>query len=221
MPAKFLAISVALLVIATNISAQTPQFREQEHYRVIPTTFETGDSSSETVVVTEMFSYSCIHCFNLERELEEWVARQGGHVDFQREHVVFNPAAVSLAKAFYAAEELGVTEKIHESLFSAIHINHLKMNREDLLIRLFEGRGEVEASQFKEVFDGFNVSNRIRRSDTLVRAWRIDGTPTMVVDGRYVARGPAIRSTTQMLQVVDFLIEKVLAERKSSQAKDS
>ena len=212
MPVKVVAV-FALLLSCLSLAAQD-RFRENEHYRVIPTTFETADATSDTVVVTEMFSYSCIHCYNLEDELHAWVERQDSHVKFEREHVVFSPAGLSLAKAFYTAEELGITDKIHDALFAAIHINRLRMNEEDLLVRLFEGRGEVEAGKFKEVFDGFNVSNRIRKSDTLVRAWRIEGTPALVVDSRYVAAGPAIRSRSHMFEVVDFLVEKVLNDRK-------
>ena len=205
-----------LAVIAISALSISAQFSEDAHYQVIPTSFDTLDVSDEKVVVTEMFSYSCIHCFNLEKQLEEWAARQPDDVQFEREHVVFSQTGLNLAKAYYAAEELGVTDKVHEAIFSAIHINRLRMNREDLLVRLFEGRGEVEATKFQEVFNGFNVNNRIRKSDALVRAWRIEGTPTLIVDGRFIAKGPAIRSNTQVFEVVDFLVDKVRNERKGT-----
>ncbi len=195
--------------------AQEPEFRIIEHYRELPTQFKTSDIHSDTVVVTEVFSYSCIYCYNLEGELEEWLAKQDSSVDFQREHVVFSGAGLNLAKAFYAAEELGITEKIHQHMFTAIHVNGLRMHQKDLLIRLFEGRGETAAEKFEAAFDGFNVENRIRRSDALVRGWRIEGTPALIVDGQYFAGGTHTRNHRQMLAVVDFLVAKVLKERRA------
>lgn len=218
-------IQVFLLSVAVTLASvaqsQEPEFREYEHYREIPTRFETSDIDSDTVVVTEMFSYSCVHCFTFESELNEWLAKQDATVNFEREHVIFSIAGLSLAKAFYAAEELGITQKIHDSMFTAIHVNGLRMNQFDLLVRLFEGRGETSATEFQAAFNGFNVENRVRRSDALVRGWRIDGTPSMIVDGRYVVGGTHIRTNRQILQVVDFLVAKVLEDRREQRNNDS
>ena len=208
-------------MFATVALTQEVEFREYEHYREIPTRFETSDIHSDTVVVTEMFSYSCSHCFTFERDLSEWLPEQDETVKFVREHVVFTGPGLNLAKAFYAAEELGVTEKIHDSMFIAIHVNGLRMNQLDLLVRLFEGRGETSATDFQAAFNSFNVENRVRRSDALVRGWRIDSTPTMVVDGRYIVVGTHIRSNRQALEIVDFLVAKVLEDRRSQRNTDS
>lgn len=216
---KAILSSVAAM-LATPALSQEAEFREFEHYRELPTRFETADINSDTVVVTEMFSYICVHCFTFERDLEVWLPKQDHTVKFEREHVVFSGTSLSLARAFYAAEELGVTEKIHMPMFTAIHVNGLRMNQPDLLQRLFEGRGETSATDFQAAFTGFNVENRVRRSDALVRGWRINKTPTMVVDGRYIAGGTHTRNNRQILAVVDFLVEKVLEERRSQRSTD-
>ena len=213
---KFQSILISgMAMFATVAQSQEVEYREFEHYREIPTRFETSDINSDTVVVTEMFSYICNHCFTFERELENWLPKQDHTVKFVREHVIFSVTSLSLAKAFYAAEELGVTEKIHIPMFTAIHVNGLRMNQLDLLVRLFEGRGETSAADFRAAYNGFNVENRVRRSDALVRGWRINETPTMVVDGRYIAGGTHTRSNRQVLDVVDFLVDKVLEDRRS------
>lgn len=217
---KAILSSVAAL-LATLALSQEAEFREFEHYRELPTRLETADINSDTVVVTEMFSYICVHCFTFERDLEAWLPKQDHTVKFEREHVVFSGTSLSLARAYYAAEQLGVTEKIHMPMFTAIHVNGLRMNQPDLLQRLFEGRGETSATDFQAAFKGFNVENRVRRSDALVRGWRIDKTPTMVVDGRYIAGGTHTHSNRQILAVVDFLVKKVLEERRSQRSTDS
>ena len=220
MKIQTILISVIAMFAAITLG-QEVEFREFEHYREIPTRFETSDVNSDTVVVTEMFSYSCVHCFTFERDLGDWLAKQDDTVMFVREHVVFSGAGLNLARAFYAAEELGVTEKIHDAMFTAIHVNRLRMNQLDLLVRLFEGRAETSATDFQAAYTSFNVENRVRRSDALVRGWRIEGTPTMVVDGRYVVGGTHTRTNRQILAIVDFLVAKVLEDRRSQRNTDS
>ena len=220
MKLKAILISV-IAMLATVAQSQDVEYREFEHYREIPTRFETSDINSDTVVVTEMFSYICNHCFTFERDLENWLPKQDHTVKFVREHVIFSVTSLSLARAFYVAEELGVTEKIHIPMFTAIHVNGLRMNQLDLLVRLFEGRGETSAEDFRAAYNGFNVENRVRRSDALVRGWRIDSTPTMVVDGRYIAGGTHTRTNREVLDVVDFLVKKVLEDRRSQRNADS
>ena len=195
------------------VLGQLAEFRESEHYQTIKTPLEETRNSSDTVVVTELFSYACVHCYSFEEPLHAWLEKQGDHVEFKREHVIFSSQSLNLARAFYAAEELGVLDSIHESLFAAIHVNRLRMHEPAMLERIFESRGGISATEFKDVFDGFNVQNKLRQSDRLVRAWRIEGTPTIVVDGRYVAGGTSVRTFPQMLAVVDFLVQKVLDER--------
>ena len=219
---KIQAILISVIAMfAFGALPQEAEFREFEHYREIPTRFETSDINSDTVVVTEMFSYVCVHCYTFERDLEDWLPKQDHTVKFVREHVIFSATSLSLARAFYAAEELGITEKIHMPLFTAIHVNNLRMNQLDLLVRLFEGRGETSAADFQAAYTSFNVENRIRRSDALVRGWRIDATPTMVVDGRYVVGGTHTRTNRQILAIVDFLVAKVLEDRRSQRNTDS
>ncbi len=219
---KIQTILISVMAMFASIAlSQEVEFREYEHYREIPTRFGTSDVNSDTVVVTEMFSYICVHCFTFERDLKDWLPKQDHTVKFVREHVIFSGSSLNLARAFYAAEELGITEKIHMPLFTAIHVNRLRMNQLDLLVRLFEGRGETSAADFQAAYNGFNVENRIRRSDALVRGWRIEGTPTMVVDGRYIVGGTHTRTNRQILAIVDFLVAKVLEDRRSQRNTDS
>lgn len=200
------------LWIAIPAWSQDVQYREGEHYKVIRIPLDNTTSESGKVVVTELFSYACIHCYNFEPLLEEWLEKQGSRVEFKRVHVVFSSQSLSLAKAFYTAEELGVLDSIHEPMFSAIHVNRLKMHQVPLLERIFESRGGVPKEKFNEVFSGFKVENQIRQGDSMVRAWRIEGTPAMVVAGRYVAGGTSVRNNAQLLDVVDFLVSKIARE---------
>ena len=47
----------------------------------------------------------------------------------------------------------------------------------------------------------------------MVRLFRVEGVPTMVVDGTYRVDGKLAGSNEDMLEVVDFLIEKVRYSR--------
>ena len=212
MKLKWLII-LAASFLAFHSYAQFAEFGESTHYRVIRIPLDPPKTEPGKVEVTELFSYACVHCYEFEEPLKEWLERQASRVDFKRVHVVFSSTALPLARAYYAAEELDVVDEIHGPLFSAIHINRLRMHQVPLLVRLFESRAGVSAEDFTKAYESFNVENQLRLSNRMVQAWRIDGTPSLVVDGRYVAGGTSARTHSQRLAVVDYLIQKVLDER--------
>ena len=208
----FLTLILAALCVS-SLSAQEDQFREGEHYRVIQTPLESTSTESTAVEVVELFSYACIHCYNFEEELMAWVETQGDDIEFKRVHVVFSQPSYNLAKAYFTAEQLDVVDKVHNWIYEAIHINQLRMHQKELLIRLFESRGHVSAEKFESVFDSFGVQNEIRKSDQLLRVWRIQSTPSLVVGGKYIAGGTHVRSNSELLPIAEFLVDKVNAER--------
>ena len=209
------SVLIALLVSPIPVFAQDT-FEEGEHYKVVPVPFE-DQPKGLPIVVTEVFSYACIHCYDFEAHLEPWIHEQDpDRVKFERIHVVFSASMVNLARAYLTSEALEVTDAIHQKFFEAIHKHGLNMNQEDLLRRLFKSSAEVENAQFDEIFSSTEISQLMRTNNGKTRVWRIMGTPTMVVDGRYTVSPTPLGSHKKVLEVVDFLVQKVIEERNSS-----
>lgn len=206
---RALALGVAALGSFCALAAVAEQsergaLQEGVHYLKLPIPVETRDAAR--IEVLEVFSYACIHCYRLEPLLEAWRQELPPDVDFHRLPLVV-PRLLPLAQAFYAAEALDVQDRVHLPIFEAIHDHGIDMNDPRYLRRLFEREAGVEEEQFQSVFNSFGVRSRVNQADAQGRMYRITGTPSLVVEGRYLVEagtGPM----QSMLTVVDRLVEQ-------------
>lgn len=180
------------------------EFEEGVHYTRLPVAVATADDTK--VEVVEVFSYACIHCKNFDPELEAWRLEQPDSVDFRRVPAVFNETWAILARAFYAAEALGVGEQVHAPIFHAIHDRGIDLRRTELLAALFEEMAGVDPAEFEQVFASFSVRGRVQQADAQGRAYRVNGVPAMVVDGTYRVDARMAGSNERMLAVVEHLV---------------
>jgi thiol:disulfide interchange protein DsbA len=132
---------------------------------------------------------------------------------------MFQQDWVILAQAFYAAEVLGVVDKVHAPIFEAIHLKKLDYHDPSMLAAVFEEAAGVDAAEFTRVLNSFGVRSKTQQADSQGRMYRLRGVPTLIVDGRYRVYGGRIDgSNSSMLAVVDYLVAKILAERAQSAA---
>lgn len=136
------------------------------------------------IEVLEFFWYGCPHCFNLEGDLVAWKANLPRDVYFRRMPAVPLPQWVPLAKAYFAAEALGVAEKLHADIFNAIHLSGMNLNDRNTLLTFVERYG-VNRDKFAAALDSKDVQAKVTQSQDLGRKSGLDGVPTLVVDGRY------------------------------------
>lgn len=214
-----LLLASAFLALAAHAEETAPTtFVEGVHYARLPVPVETRDPSR--IEVVEVFLYSCVHCYRLEPELQEWPALRQDDVDFLRLPLVSmrSQEMVTFAQAYFAAETLGVLEQVHMPIFAAIHEHGMDMTRPAYLRRLFENEAEVAEEDFERVFKSFGVRSRVRQADGQSRMYRVHATPTLVVNGRYTVE--AVRTTTGMLRVAEQLIEQERAAMNAAKAEE-
>ena len=72
------------------------------------------------------------------------------------------------------------------------------------------GKQGADGKKFAEAFASFGVNSKMSRAEQIARAYKVDGVPMVVVDGRYVVKGEAFKD---VLRNADLLIEKIRAER--------
>ena len=199
-----------LLLLLVTVSARAADFQEGVHYQRLPVPVATKDANR--VEVVELFSYACIHCKNFEPTLEAWRGEQADDVLFRRVPAIFNKTWKLLAQAFYAAEVLGIGEKVHQPMFRALHDQGVNLGNPSLLAALFQEVAGVVPSEFTQVFNSFSVRSRVQQAEAHGRAYRVTGVPTLIVDGIYRIDGKMAGNNTKMLEIVDFLI----AERRGA-----
>jgi protein dithiol oxidoreductase (disulfide-forming) len=209
--ATFLA---ALIAVATPAAAAT-SYQEGEHYERLPIPVDTRDP--DKVEVVEVFSYGCIHCKTFQPAMDAWQQDLPEHVDFYRMPATFNQSWEALAQLYYTAEALGVTERVHTAIFQAIHDRGENLTDPDLMAALFEREAGIEPDQFHKVFNSFSVRSRVQQAHARGLAYRLSGTPTLIVDGTFRVDGQMAGGNAEMLNVVDYLV----AQRHAAEGDDA
>lgn len=198
-------IAAALAVCTVvSVAGHAQTFVEGEHYERLPVPVDTADE--DRVEVVEMFSYACVHCYNFESALATWRGRLAEGVNFRRVPAIFNPTWQLLAQAYYTAEVLEVTERVHTPLFEAIHKQGVDVRDPARLAEIFERAAGVSPEDFTQVFDSFTVRGRVQQADARGRAYRLSGVPTLIVNGKFRVDGNMAGSNAAMLEVVDYLV---------------
>jgi thiol:disulfide interchange protein DsbA len=173
----------------------------------VPQPTETG----EKVEVLEVFMYSCPHCFHLEPTIERWLKTKPENVVFRRMPAVFGSKAEPHARAFYAAELMGETDRFSAALFDALHVKKQRVWDEDALVELAEGVG-IDGGEFRKAYNSFFVGMKVSRAEEMGKRYGIDGVPAIIVDGKYRTSPTQSGGREQMMLVVNHLIGVATAE---------
>ena len=164
-------------------------------------------SADKKIEVVEFFGYWCPHCSAFESTLEAWVKKLPADVAFRRVPVAFSAPQQPLQKAFYALEDMGQLSAMHRKLFAAIHQQGKRLGTEAEITDFVTAQG-VDGVKFRDAFGSFGVNTRINRAKQLSQEYKIDGVPTLGVQGRFFTSGSLTGGNDGMVRVADFLINR-------------
>lgn len=136
------------------------------------------------IEVLEFFWYGCPHCFNLEGDLAAWKKTLAKDVYFRRLPASGPAHWVPLAKAYFAAEALGVSDKLHSDMFNAIHLSGMNLNEREVLLKFVEQYG-VNRKQFAAAYDSPAVQTKVQQARDLGQKAGVDSVPTLIINGRF------------------------------------
>jgi thiol:disulfide interchange protein DsbA len=166
----------------------------------------------DKIEVMEVFSYACIHCYGLEPDLVDWVEDNQDKVNFIRVPAISNESWRILARAYYATEVLGITEDYHLGVFHAYHDKRVSFNTVDKLADYFDGKSTT-AEEFATTLKSPEVIKMLAEADSVQRRYRVASVPTIIVNGKYRVKTSQQVGRSRILDVVDYLVEKELAEK--------
>ena len=197
---------VLLMPLAFSSFAQIEKFIAGTHYIELSAPVNTNDSSK--VEVLEVFWYGCSHCFRFEPLIANWEAVMPADVDFGRFPAIWNGLMEVHAQVYYTAEAMDALDVIHEHVFTAINIEGNRLQNEGQIGALFAKYG-INEDDFTKSFNSFSVRTKVNQAKQRMEAYEIRSTPNMIVNGKYlVATGQSVSTQVDMLEVVDFLVEK-------------
>lgn len=170
------------------------------------------DVPAGKVQVIEFFWYGCPHCNEFEPYLESWLKKQGPDVVFQRVPVAFRPDFVPHSKLYFALKALGVEEKLTPTIFHEIHANKDYLLTPEAQADFLAKQG-VDKQKFLDAYKSFSTSSEVNRAAQMLNDYKIDGVPTLVVQGKYVTGPATTNSLPGTLTVLDQLIAQIRAKK--------
>ena len=199
--------AAALLASAVACSAQAPaaaNLTAGTDYQLINPPVPTSAAAGKVEVI-EVFGYSCVHCATLQPIVNDWKKGLPEHVQFNYMPAVFGGAWEVYARAYYAAETMGILDKSHDAIFKALHTDRKPIQSIEDVADLYTEYG-VSREEFMASMQSFAVNAKIARAQQTVQRYGVDGTPSMIVNGKYRVMSPREGGFPRMLEIVDSLV---------------
>jgi protein dithiol oxidoreductase (disulfide-forming) len=200
-------ISMLGLMLGLGLVAVSPARAESlaEGIDYVTLAAPQATSDADKIEVVELFWYGCPHCHQFEPMLHKWTEALPDDVVFVRMPAVLTPRWELHARAYYAAEMLGVLDKTHEALFAAIHDKKQKFETEDAMAGFFTAQG-VDEKKFRDAMKSFGVASKLNRARQMTQRYGINGVPVLIINGKYRTSASEAGSLGNMLKVTDQLI---------------
>ncbi|MCZ8164924.1 thiol:disulfide interchange protein DsbA/DsbL [Silanimonas sp.] len=175
-------------------------------------------ASGPKIEVAEVFSYHCPACAEFQPFFSRWKARMPADVRVTYVHAAFGGAIDNLARGFFAAETLGASERTHEAFFKAFHIDR-KITTGSIaeVADVYAGLG-LDRKRVLDTMNSFGVTSKVNRAKQFAQRTGVNGTPTVVINGKYRVYLTRDRGGEGMLQTIDALLARERASRPASPA---
>ena len=192
-------------------------WKEGEHYTRLP---QAVPGPAGKIEVVEFFAYSCPLCNAFEPALNAWAQQLPANVVFRHQHFLLREAIRPHHRLFFTLDAMGVESKFRSSVFEALHVQRLRLETLDDMLKLLQPKG-LDVAKFRSTWNAFEpkafsaarIENAQRQA---VQAYRITGVPTLAIGGRFLISPPdaagrrpespvgasALRLATQLLSTL-------------------
>ncbi len=176
------------------------------------------------IEVLEFFAYGCVHCADLEPHLKTWLKRQPQDVKFKRIPVGFEIRGIDSVTMFYTFEAMGLmndgdrADKLHAKIFDAVNKQNLILGSPPVFKKWLEAQG-INVGRYEATKNSFSVKNKIAHARQMLADYKIEATPTLVVDGRYLVS--QLNGPERLFAHIDRLIKESRADVKARALKSA
>lgn len=214
---SLLAIMAPFTIIGVSQAqevAASSEFKAGVHYQVINPAQPTNDNSK--IEVVEVFSYICPHCKSFQPYMDKWAEGITEDIDFRRQPVVFGRQQwLPAARAYYTTDAMGVTEKTHNAIFDAIHVQRKNLSSDEQIADFLAELG-VDKDDYMKTAASFGIETKIKRGITMTQKYGVRGTPSVVINGKYLTTATMAGTMEKTLEVINYLVEKERSEMLSA-----
>lgn len=204
------SLAILMLIFSSFASAEAPTMGSE--FDAVAQNISTDNPAK--IEVMEIFWYGCSHCYQMEAPLHAWVKKLPSDVYFKRIPGLPNPSWAPMAKAFYAMETLGVSEKLHSKLFDAIHkAKTLNPTDEKAAIDWITAQSGQDKLKVEQAFKSFTMNTSLNRAAQIFKASGATGVPSLVIDGKFITSATMNGGNEQALKTADYIIDNVRKDK--------
>jgi thiol:disulfide interchange protein DsbA len=223
MKAKFCTRLLISLALAAAVPAGAAQvWTEGVNYFLIQPARAPSVPAGK-VEVTEVFSYACPACNIFQPTMHKLKQSMPANVV-----VDYLPAAFNTVEdwpvfqlAYITAQILGVDQQTHDAMFDAVwkggdlsitdpstHAIKSRLPTIEDAAKYYSQHTSVPADKFIATSKSFSADLKVRTAQDLLIAYKIDRTPTIVVNGKYRLHVESAGGTDQLIDLVKYLVAK-------------
>jgi len=200
------ALLAGALCLMAGVASATVALQEGVNYKLLQPAQPTSAAPGRVEVV-EVFWYACPHCFVLEPKVEGWAhAGKPAYVDFVLLPATWNNTLKTHARLFYTMQLLG-KQNLHPEIWREINLKGNRLDTPEAIEAFFTSRG-VSKADFQKAFQGFAIDSKLMRAEDMNRRYKITGTPTIVVNGKYVTDVGMAGGEDKLFEVINALAAK-------------
>ena len=212
----------AALALAVSVSAHGAQtWTEGVNYFLIQPARPPAVPAGK-IEVTEVFSYACPACNIFQPTMHKLKQSMPANVV-----VDYLPAAFNTAEdwpmfqlAYITAQLLGVDQQTHDAMFDAVWKGgdlsitdssrglKSRMPAIEDAAKFYKERAGVPVDKFVATSKSFSADLKVRTTQDLLVAYKVDRTPTIIVNGKYRLHVESAGGTDQLIELVKFLVAK-------------
>ena len=200
--AKFAACCLAFLLLSPAAAQERVPARPDREYRLIEPRPVAG---GERIEVIEFFWYGCPYCHELQPLLEAWLARRASDIVLHRVPALLSDARVPHARIYYALEALGELGRLHQQVYRDYHPQLLPLGSPDAAAQWAVRQG-IDRARWIAAYQSEEVSRKVQQAQELTKLYDVRGTPTLVVDGRYLTSSGMAGGVRNLMPVADELV---------------
>ena len=171
-----------LSVLWLNLATAAPLAGHD--YTVIEPPQPTGNKAK--IVVTEIFSYQCPHCYSFSKPFEQWAKSLPEDVLVERKAVAIGHAAWEpMAQTYYALKAMKVLDSVDQQLFTAIHKDRIPLISQQGIADWL-GKQNIDVAQFDKAYNSFGVVSQVKQAEKFAGQCKIPSIPALVINGQYL-----------------------------------
>jgi protein dithiol oxidoreductase (disulfide-forming) len=212
----------AALLLLISVSAAGATWTEGVNYFLVaparPTSLAVGK-----VEVTEVFSYACPACNIFQPTMRKLKQTLPANVVLDYLPAAFNTAEdwPMFQLAYCTAQVLGIEQQTHDAMYDAVwkggDLSVIDQSTRGLKTRMptiedaakfYSQHAGVPVEKFIATAKSFSVDMKVRAAQDLIMAYRVDRTPTIIVNGKYRLFVESAGGTDQLIDLVKYLVAK-------------